>query len=100
MTTGRFRRPRQAGAPDLDESPEAVHRVALYVGALIEGQKWVRRSLELKQRGKLKAAGAAVARAREFIEVMVDFERGIDMRLVDAAASRLARHTLRSWRAH
>jgi hypothetical protein len=67
---------------------------------MIECQKWVRRSLELKQAGKLKASDAAIAKARKFLEFVFDIDRGADMGLIDAAASKLARHTLRSPRAH
>jgi hypothetical protein len=79
-----------------DESPETVHRVALHVGAVVEGQKWVKRSFELKRQGKLKASSVATANARKFLEFIFDIERGTDMRLIDAAASKLARHTLGS----
>lgn len=78
-----------------DESPEAVHRVALYVGAMVECQKWIKRSLELKQQGELKASEVATAKARMFFEFMSDMGRESDMRVIDAAASKLARHVLR-----
>jgi hypothetical protein len=82
---------------DPDDSPEMVHRVAMYVGAMIEAQRCVKRSAELKRQGKLKAA---TAKARKFWDIMFDIERGTDMRLIDAAASELISHPPCGRRAH
>lgn len=73
-----------------------VHRVALHVGALVECQKWIMRSLELIRQGELKASQAASAKARKFLEFISDIERETDIRMIDAAASKLVRHTLDS----
>jgi hypothetical protein len=77
-----------------DESPETVHRVALYVGAMVECQNWLKRSLELKRAGELQSSETATAKARMFFEFMTVIHTEADLRVIDVAASRLVRHTL------
>jgi hypothetical protein len=100
MASNRPSHPRRKKTMDPEESPEVVHRVALHVGAMVECQKWMKRSLELKHQGDLKASEAAATKARKFLEFIFEVQSEADIRQLDAAASKLARHTLGSGRTH
>ncbi|MGH9865220.1 MAG: hypothetical protein ACRD4H_07380 [Candidatus Acidiferrales bacterium] len=89
MASKKPKRPCRTKAIEPDESPERVHRVAMQIAAIIEGQKWAMRYIELKSRGELKASNAARASARKFVKVVREIERGTDTRLIDEAASKL-----------
>lgn len=54
VARNRAKRTRRTKAMEPDESPQTVHRVALHVGAMIECQKWIQHSLQLKRQGKLQ----------------------------------------------
>jgi hypothetical protein len=57
------------------DDPDICRRVAMHVALALECRKWLDRSIGLNYQGRLGEAAEATAKAREFMDQMLEVER-------------------------
>lgn len=57
------------------DDPDLCHRVAMHVALALECKKWLDRSIELNYQGRVSEAAEASAKAREYMDQMLEVER-------------------------
>ena len=68
-------KPEGPTAVEPGDDPDVCRRVAMHVALALECRKWLDRSIAFNYQGRLREAAEATAKAREFMDQMLEVER-------------------------